>query len=91
MTDLKRKVLTEEACLSCLDANLRDDHDKLFDHPVAGEADEKAQIASNPSYQICEGGGHGLLLPANNGKDEIFLFSIAPSITRFEYCCSKHG
>ena len=49
----------------------------MFDHPVAGEADEKTQIASNPSYQVCEGGGHGLLLPANNGKDEILLFSTA--------------
>ena len=49
----------------------------MLDHPVAGEADEKAQIASNPSYQICEGGGHGLLLPAINGKDEILLFSTA--------------
>ena len=47
----------------------------MLDHPVAGEADEKAEIASNPSYQVCEGGGLGLLLPAINGKDEILLFS----------------
>ena len=49
----------------------------MLDHPVEGEANEKAEITSNPSYQICEGGGHDLLLPAINGKDEILLFSTA--------------
>ena len=64
-----------------LDANLGAQHDKLLDHPVAGEANEKTQIATNCANKVCEGVGHCLLLSAGEYDNTATVLWITKTLT----------